>query len=525
MMHRRRFIAGAAGSLAAATVPARPRAADGRVLKIVPQAALTALDPVWTSAAVTTAHGYTVFDTLYGLDEGGEVRPQMAEGHAVSDGGLTWTIRLREGIRFHDGAPVLARDCVASIQRWAKRDTFGQLLAEAVDAWETPDDRTLRVRLKRPFPLLAAALGKNSAMAAFIMPERIAATDPFKQVTEMIGSGPYRFVADEYLSGSRSVYRRFEAYVPRGEPASATAGGKVAHFERVEWTVMPDPGTAAAALQNGEVDWLDQVAPDLGPLLGRSRGVTVGVNDPSGYVGTLRFNTLHPPFDRAEIRRAVLRAADQDDYLRVITGDQPKLFGECRSMWPCGTAYGVERPAEKPDLEAAKRMLREAGYRDEKVVIINPGDLPSIGPFGEVTADLLRRLGMNVELVNTDWGTVVQRRASREPVERGGWSIFHTWWPCQTIANPAINPTLRGQGSTGWFGWYRNDRVEALSSEWLRAPDEAEQRRLAAAIQDESFREVPIVPLGRYFIQTAYRSDLSGFVRSNMTLPWNVRRA
>jgi peptide/nickel transport system substrate-binding protein len=524
-MHRRRFLAASAGLVAAGVAPAYAQRNDPRVLRFVPQANLTALDPVWTTAAVSTTHGYTVFDTLYGSAEDGSVQPQMAEGHTVSDDGRTWTIKLREGLKWHDGTPVLARDCAASLQRWAKRDTFGQSLGRVVDRWGASDDRTIAITLKSPFPLLLNAIGKTSSAAAFMMPERSAKIDPFTQVTDMTGSGPFRFLADEYVSGSRTVYAKFDGYVPRQDKPSGTAGGKIANFARIEWQIIPDVATASAALVAGEVDWWDQVAPDLTPLLRRNKDVKVGVNDPGGYIGTLRFNTLNPPFDNPAIRRAVLYAANQDDYLRAITGNDPDIFSECHSMWPCGTPYGMEAgPKGSPDLARAKQMLKDAGYKGEKVVIINPSDLPSIGPFGEVTADLLKRLGMNVELVDTDWGTVVQRRASTESLDKGGWSIFHTWWPSVTIANPATNPTLRGQGQQGWFGWYKNDRVEQLAAEWLLAPTDAEQKKLAAEIQDESYLQAPIVPLGRYFIRTAYRANLTDFVRSSINLPWGVRR-
>ena len=528
-MHRRRFIATAAGLVAAgAAPPLRARSNDPRLLRFVPQANLTALDPIWTTAAVTTNHAYYVFDMLYGLDDDLKVRPQMAEGHTVSDDGRVWQIRLREGLFWHDGEPVLARDCAASLERWARRDTFGGSLARVVEEWGTADDRTLRIRLKKPFPLLLDAIGKSSSIIPFMMPERLAKTDPFQQVTEMVGSGPYRFLANEYVSGSRMAYARFDRYQPRQEAPQRTTGGKVAHFERIEWHVMPDAATAANALINGEMDWWDQVHPDLVPLLARSREVKVAINDPGGYIGTLRFNTLHPPFDKPGVRRAILFAAKQDDYMRAVTGNDPQLFRDCFSMWPCGTPYGTEAGAEPlkgpRDLAAAKKMLAEAGYKGEKVVIISPTDMPSMAPWGPVTADLLTRLGMNVDLVETDWGSVVQRRASRAPVEQGGWSIFHTWWPALSVYTPAINPTLRGLGEKGWFGWYRNDKVEALADQWLEAPDDAARASVAEQIQRESFEQAPIIPMGQFFMQTAYRSNLSGFLKGSAPYPWNVRR-
>ncbi|ONG45578.1 ABC transporter substrate-binding protein [Pseudoroseomonas deserti] len=525
-MHRRTLLTGlAAASLARPTLA---RTGDTRLLRFIPQANLTSLDPIWTTAAVTLNHAFYVFDTLYGQDDALEVRPQMAEGHTVSDDGLTWQIRLRDGLRWHDGTPVLARDCAASLDRWSKRDTFGQSLARIVEEWGTADDRTIRIKLTRPFPLMLQALGKTSAIPPFMMPERLAKTDAFRQITEMVGSGPYRFVANDYVSGSRVAYQKFDGYVPRQEPAQRTAGGKVAHFQRIEWHIIPDAATAAGALQTGEADWWDQVHPDLVPLLARNRDVKVEVNDPAGYIGTLRFNTLHPPFDKAAVRRAILSAANQEDWMRAVTGNDPKLFRSCASMFPCGTPYGTEAGAEAlkapRDLTLAKRLLAEGGYNGEKVVIISPTDLPSMAPWGPVTADLFTRLGINTELVETDWGSVVQRRASRAPVAQGGWSVFHTWWPSLSVYTPAINPTLRGLGDKGWFGWYRNDKVEALAEDWLSAPDEAGRARIAEAIQRESFEQAPVIPMGQFFMRTAYRTDLSGFLQGSAPYPWNVRR-
>lgn len=528
-MRRRDFLAGSAGLWTAlATGVGHAQRRDSKVLRFVPQANLTSLDPIWTTAQVTTNHGYAVFDTLYGLDNALRPQPQMARGHSVSAGGRVWTIELRDDLKWHDGQPVLARDCIASLQRWAKRDAFGQLLDAAAETWEAPDDQHLRIGFRDPFPLFIEAIAKPLGLTPFMMPERVARTDPFKQITEIVGSGPYRFVPSEYVSGSKAVYSKFEDYVPRSEPAERTAGGKIAHFDRIEWIVMPDPATAAAALQSGEIDWWDQALPDLIPILEGNKSVKVAVHDRAGFIGMMRFNTLHPPFDNPAIRRAILYAVDQADYMRAVTGNIDANFRKCFSMWPCGTTYAGEAGAEplksERSLDRAKTMLREAGYKGERVVIISPSDIASIGPLGQITDDLFRKLGMNVEMVETDWGSVVQRRASREPVDKGGWSVFHTWWPSLAIDNPAINPTLRGQGAKGWFGWYENSRVEKLTAEWLTAKDTTAQKSIAEAIQIDAFEQAPIIPLGQFFIPTAYRSDLTGFLESTVPSMWNVRR-
>ena len=527
-MNRRRFLQGAAAAVLPMQALAQPE--RGRVLKFVPQAALTVLDPIWTTASVTENSAFYAFDTLFGCDSQLRPRPQMAEGASVSDDGRTWTVKLRDGLKFHDGTPVRAVDCAASLQRWAARDTLGQTLAAVVDAWVATDDRTLTVKLKQPFPLLTFALGKPAANVPFIMPERLAMTDPGKQISEIVGSGPYRFLPDQFVSGARSGWARFDAYVPRQEAPDWFAGGKVANFERVEWQVIPDAATAFAALQTGEVDWWEQVQPDMVAPLRSVSGVRLGMGDPTGYVGVMRFNHLTAPFDNPKLCNAIAKAVNQTDYMGAVTADDKASYRVCHSMFPCGTPYGVvptpDPMSNDPDLAAVKQMIRESGYNGEKIVIINPSDQAAIEPFGQITFDLLsRKLGMNVELQETDWGTVLTKRTNRGPVDQGGWSIFHTWWNGAAVSLPATNSFVRAQGASGWFGWYTNPTIETLTGAWLEAPDDAARQKLAMDVQMAAFADVPTVPLGQFFIRTALRSDLTGLVEAPAAVPWGLRRA
>lgn len=267
-MQRRAFLGSlAAGALAA---PRLARSAGASTLKFVPAQDLTLLDPIQSPSASTIMHSCMVFDTLYGLDDNYKAQPQMAEGHVIEDDGKTWKITLRDGLRFHNGEPVRARDAVASLLRWAKRDTFGQTLFSVTDELTAPSDRVMQFRLKQPFPMIPDALGKIGAFFAIIVPEHLAQTEPTKGMPEIIGSGPYRYVANERVAGSLNVYSRFADYVPRssGKP-SFLAGPKVAYFDRIEWRTIPDPATAMAALQAGEIDWWDQATADALPLLRR----------------------------------------------------------------------------------------------------------------------------------------------------------------------------------------------------------------------------------------------------------------
>ena len=301
-MKRRAFLATSAAALAA---PSIGRTQGTRLLRFIPQADLVVLDPIWTTAYVTRNHGFMVFDTLYGQDSTYAASPQMVAGHVIENDGRLWTLTLRDGLKWHDGEKVLARDCVASINRWGKRDAFGQALLAATDELSAPDDRTIRFRLKKPFPLLPDALGKSPSLMPAMMPERLAKTDAFAQIPEVVGSGPYRFIARDRVPGAKAAYERFAGYVPRsGGTPDWTAGPKIAHFDRVEWTTISDASTASAALQSGEQDWWDYATADLLPLLRQAKNLKVAVQDPSGQMAMLRFNFVQPPFNNPAIRRA-----------------------------------------------------------------------------------------------------------------------------------------------------------------------------------------------------------------------------
>ena len=522
-MKRRALLASAAAGVVAAT---RPAGAATTTLRYVPASNLTLLDPIWSTAYVSLCHGYAVFDAPYAADAKQIARPQMAEGHDVSADGRTWSIKLREGLRFHNGEPVRAQDAAASFARWAARQPTGQVVGAFVESWTASDDRTVKIALKRPLPTLAYMLG-NSVFPAFVMPEHLAKTDPTKQVSEMIGSGPFRFKADEYVSGSKVAYEKFADYVPRAEAAEWTSGGKRAMVDRLEWRIIPDASTAVSALRQGEVDWLENPAADLRPLLKAQRDIVMDYIDPSGWTGFIRFNQLQKPFNNVKIRQAVMMAVDQTEYLRIATGDDPGSATICKSMFPCGTPLG--RPtagadAMRGDLDAARALLKDGGYAGERVVILQAADLPPYGDFATLTADLLRRIGMNIDLVTSDWGTITQRRAKKDPVEAGGWSIFISGVNGPGLLNPAVNFLVRGLGERGYFGWYENAEIETLASEWLQSGSEADRTRLADLIQGIAFKTVPYVPLGQYVVPTAYRRNVSGVLHGPAVLPWNVSK-
>ncbi len=520
--------------LAATVASALPwRAARGqgasRILKFVPQSDLAQLDPIVTTANVTRNHGFLVWDTLYGFNQDYAPDPQMAESHAIDADGKRVSIRLREGLKFHDGEPVRAADCVASIRRWAARDPLGQMLLTRIEEMSAPDDRTILLRLSKPFPLLFYALAKPSAPVCFIMPERLAETEPTRAVSEIIGSGPFRFLPEERVAGRLIAYERFVDYVPRPEGVPTwTAGPKRAQFDRIEWHVKPDAATAAESLLAGDVDWWENPTAELEPALRASRNIVMEINDPVGLMGIARFNHLHPPFNSAPIRRALLGAVNQSAFMTAVIGADHSLWRDDVGIFPPGTPFandeGLDVLEGARDLDKVKREIAEAGYGGEKVVLLAATDFPTLSALAKVGAETMRGVGIEVELVSAPWSELVQRRARRVAPSEGGWSMFFTAWSGLDMLTPGVNQALRGTGERAWFGWPTMPKMEELRTQWFDAPDLAAQQALAGQIQAEAMRQAPYLPLGQYFQPTAYRRGISGMLKG-LPLFWNLHRA
>ncbi|CAM5188052.1 Peptide/nickel transport system substrate-binding protein OS=Bosea thiooxidans OX=53254 GN=SAMN05660750_02097 PE=3 SV=1 [Bosea thiooxidans] len=495
------------------TAPAQ--AAGKKELRYIPEADLNILDPVWSTSTIVAVYGHMVFDTLYGFDKDYNVHPQMAEGHSVSDDKLQWTVKLRDGLQFHDGQPVLAKDCVASIQRWGKRDFMGSALLSVVETLTAVDDRTLQFKLKKPFPLLPMTLATSGSNMPAMMPERLAQTSPNEQVRESIGSGPYRFVKEEWVSGSKAVFEKFAGYKPRSDsfPPSYTAGPKIAHFDRVVWNIIADASTAAAALQAGEVDIIEMVGADFLPVLKAEPSVQLLPRSTPNFA-IMRFNHLQPPFNNPAIRQALLKAIDQRAIMAGTFGEENKAF------WQFGVGYfspdspmankaGLEAFTSPRDFKKAAAEIKAAGYDGEPVVVLDPVDYPWTHPCTLLAADTLKKVGLNVDIQAMDWGTLMQRRQSQEPPGKGGWNIFLTALSGMSNFNPVGHIGLRGNGKDAWVGWPTAPRLEELRQQWLDAPDEAAQKKICEEIQKQALVDVPYIPLGAFATVSGYSNNLT----------------
>ena len=525
-MNRRQFLAASAATLAA---PSLSRGATKNVLRFVPQTDVAVLDPVWTTTYPTRDHAYLVFDTLYGMDSSYTTSPQMAAGAVQEDGGKTWRITLRDGLKFHDNTPVLAKDCVASIKRWGVRDPFGQALMAATDELSATGDKTIQFRLKSAFPLLPDALGKAPPSMCAIMPERLALTDPFKQVTEMMGSGPFRFVTDERVPGSLMVYEKFAGYVPRSEgKPDWTAGPKIVHLDRVEWHIIPDSSTVQAAISRGEVDWWWVPDADLLPPLRKDANIVVRQNDPTGLIGTMRMNHLQPPFNNPALRRAVLGVLAQSDFMQAAAGDDRSGWRDGVGVFcpdtPLASDAGMSVLTGPRDMAKARAAVAASGYKGERVVVLGASDIASSKALSDVGQDLLKQMGLNVDYQVSDWGTIVQRRAKMDPVEAGGWSVYHTYWSGLDQFTPAGHAFLRANGKSAGPGWPNSPELESLRDQWFAATDLAAQKAIATKMQLQAFQDVPYIPLGQVLTFTAYRKPVTGVLKG-IPVFWNIQLA
>lgn len=524
-MKRRDLLMGATAVAAAGLAKTARAQSKPNLLRFVPQADLANPDPIWTTATVAYNAGFMIWDTLYGIDNSLTPQPQMCAAHEISSDELTWTFTLRDGLLFHDNEPVRAIDCTTSITRWWIKDPFGQYLHNLTEEVKPVDDKRFQIRLNKPFRQMLYAFGQPGL---FIMPERMAKTPATEQVKEYVGSGPFRFLRDEWVAGAHAAWAKFDKYVPRQEKPEYISGAKVVHFDRVEWITQKDPATAAAALQTGEVDWIEQPLIDLAPMLRQSPDTEVAVFDPFGNLGVLAFNHLYPPFNNPKLLRALLPAIDQKEYMEAAVGDQADLAKYPAGFFtlgsPMASSAGMEALTAPRDLDKARQLVKESGYQGERIILMSPTDQPALAQFAQVTNSLFKKLGLNVDFQAMDWATLVSRRAKMDPPEQGGWNSFCTTWAGLAVSNPGSSYPLRGNGKKGWFGWPTDDKREALRVDWFNAPDIASQKKICEQIQLEAFDSMPFMPYGQLFYPTAFRKTLTDFVRSPQIVFWGVRR-
>ena len=530
---RRTLMAGAAAAATAISAPgvvrAQARPPASRTIRAVMHGDIPTFDPIWTTANMTAYHGAMVYDTLFALDDKYQAQPQMVGRHNLSDDRLTWTFELRDGLKWSDGTDVTAKDCVASLRRWAARDGAGQHLFQRVRDLSNRGDKTIVLTLSEPYGLVMDALAKTTTPICFMMREKEALTDPMQKIETIVGSGPFLMREDETRPGSQYVYDRNPNYVARAEPPTGIAGSKKVNVDRVIIQNIPDAQTAVAALQAGELDLVEFPPIDSLPALESDRDIKTQILSPTGNVGWIRLNFLHPPFNNAKARQAVLWAVNQENHLKASYVES-RFYKTCGSLFTCGTPMANDANTEwftrGPNVDRAKALLREAGYNGEPVTLLQATNIQYMTNSAQILAQELRAIGMNIQVVPMDWSGVVQRRAVKAPPAQGGWNIFITSADGLSVSNPIWLAGHAATGERGWFGWPLDEKHEQLRDAWVKAPDLESRQRIAREMQENAWNFVPHVYFGQFYQPSAHRANVTGWIRTAGVVPfWNVSKA
>ncbi len=496
-------------------------------LRVVKHADLKVIDPIWTTAYIARDHGYMIYDTLFATDANNQIQPQMVERYTLSPDQLTYTLTLRDGLLWHDGKPVTAEDCVASIKRWAAKDAMGQKLMSFVREMPVVDARTFRIVLSTPSGLVLPALGKPSSLVPFMMPKRVAETSPNEQITDTTGSGPFVFKKDEWKPGDKAVYVKFDRYKSRSEPPSGLAGGKVAKVDRVEWKAIADQQTAVNALIAGEIDFIEQPAHDLLPLLRADPNVKLVDWNPLGNQYALRFNTTAKPFDNPKVRQALLYAFNQEDFLKATIGDK-QYYKVCKAMFVCGTPFASDKGTADlfgSNFVKARELLKEAGYDGTPIVLLHSTDLAVLTNLGPVAKSLMEKAGFKVDMQSMDWQSVVARRVKKDVPAQGGWHAFLTSWASADVLNPVSTAFLNASCDKAIFGWPCDAELEKLRDEFAHATTPTQQKAIAEAVQVRWTQYPTHVYLGQWYQPGASRKNVDGYVVAPASVFWNISKS
>jgi peptide/nickel transport system substrate-binding protein len=525
----RRIVAGALALAVPFVAVQTPALAQEKVLKAVMHADVRVIDPVWTTQTIANIHGALIYDTLFGNDGNQKPQPQMVGKYEISPDRLTYTFTLRDGLKFHDGSPVTTKDVIASLKRWGAKDGVGQRLMSFVTKMESVDDKTFTMVLREPYGMVLESLGKSQSSIAAIMREKDALTDPQQQVKEAVGSGPYMFAKDLWVPGSKAVYLKNKDYVPRTEAPSSFAGAKIPGVDRIELVWIPDSQTAQAALINGEIDFYEQPSNDFLPMLEKARGVKLmKTGKIDSTQGMIRLNHLHPPFDNVKARQAMYYLVNQEDFLRTIVGN-PKYYKVCHGVLTCGGPYendGGSYLMKEYNPKKALQLLKEAGYNGEPITVLSATDHSTITPATQVLIQAMREAGINVDAQTMDWGSVVSRRAKKEPPAQGGWNIFVTTSGGVGSSNPVLHTWIGAACDKGLFGWPCDAEVERLRSAFGMAATDEERQKIAKELQTRAMEQVVFIPFGQWDTPIAFRADKIDNVVPNTGLAvlWGITK-
>ena len=517
-LNRRGLIVGGTAGLAAGGVlPRRARASENTITAVL-ESEVVILDPHATTAAITRTFGYHVFDTLFAMDARGAIHPQMVGSFQTSADKLVWDFTLRPGLAFHDGAPVTAADCVASLRRWGPLDSLGRMLAAATERMTAKDANSFSIKLKQPFPLMLDVLGKPNAAVPFMMPDRIIPAGQGERIKEIVGSGPFVFDKAQWRMGDVMVLPRNGHYVPRAEPADFLAGGKKVLIDTLVLKTIQDDSTSASALIAGEIDYMQYLPFDWLNKLEGTDGVSImSLSGVDMFQGNFRLNHASGPFADPDVRRVLWQLVDQDETLQAIGIPDRYRLKTCASFWMCDAPLQSRAGAElaRFSVDGARQALARTSYHGEPVIMLQvSGSISQTA--GDVLADHMKAAGFNVKPEIMDWGTVLARRAKRD-----GWSLFPVYANGIDMDSPLTHFYV-ANNCADYPGWSCGAGMTKMLEDFANAPDLAAKRKIADEIQVAAYQLTPSVMWGQFARPAGYRKRLKNMIVSAFPMFWRV---
>lgn len=499
--------------------------AKADTLRVIADADLKTIDPIVTTSGTTLIHSYIIYDKLFEFDETGTPRPALADKVDISADKKSFTITIREGLKFSDGSPITTDDVIQSLKRWESRDQTGQMLGARTKDMVKVNNLTFQIDLSEPFDVPSALAG-ITGNPAFIMPKRIASLPPTDSLTDTTGSGPYKFDYSSWKPGQTRVYTKNPYYVPRNDQPSFYAGRKEATFDQLEFSYVPDANTAMAAMLTGKNDiWL---SPPMDTALAFRDNPKLVVKKGDTVQSLIVLNHVVPPFNNIKAREALTYLIDQKELNSITVGDQ-QFWSTCYAFLTCQGTYGDESvytghrgPA---DYEKAKTLFAEAGYDGTPIVIFDATDVPEFHARTLYLAQQLRKIDVNVDVQSMDWSTLTSRRTSKEPASEGGWNMFPNYMEAQPASSPLTHLMLATSCEKAWFGWPCDEKIEELRAAFASAVDENQKEKIASELQARASSYLPFIMTGEYSSAIVYQADIEGF---NSQAPiahfWNIVR-
>ncbi len=485
------------GAPARGTEPVR-----GGVIRVATNAEPGTLDWQSSTATATRLVAWHIFEGLFALDQNYDVKPLLAQDYSVSPDGLRYTIRLRTGIKFHNGQPMLPEDVIASLDRWGKLSTGGRETFKFIKQIRKVDDARIEIDLTKKFPPLITNLG-DPKQAAVIMPKSVAEASGLKPATELIGTGPYMF--KRWTPGQEIVLVRYPGYVSRTEDWGGITGRKVAYADEIDFFPVTDPQVRLAGVTTGQYDLALELPQDVYPQVKGNPSLTPDIVKVFSWYGAV-FNKAHGVFTDERLRQAALYAMKPADLMAAAVGpkefwklDPGLFFPEQKGLY---STAGSEI-YDHQNLEKARSLLKAAGYKGEKIVVLSTKDYTWNNNAAQVLVPELQAVGFNVDSQVYDWPTLLSRRTKQEL-----WDIFLTGF------SPSIDPTAVIFFGSNWPGWYKSQALDKELSQWSQTPvtDTAARKTLMDQIQTTFYTEVPVAKLGNaYGLEVYNNQQLHGY--------------